>query len=583
MKKFVLGLLAGFLLAGLAGVILVFALMRLGDRKPSIPDRAALTLRLEGAMPERAPVDIPLPFFESASPMTVVEFWDLMRRAERDDRIKAIWLEPRSLAVGWAKLQEMHAALTNFKRSGKPLVAYLRNPGAREFYLATAAGNIYMAREDLLDLKGLRAEFLFFRKALDRFGVEFEVERAGKYKDAADAFTRTSLSPESREAMGGVLDQIYGDLVRRIAEGRKLEPGVVRSLIDEGPFLARRAEESRLVTALLFEDEAMNALREQAGDKTLSRLSHRDYLRIARASWATGGRQRVALIVGEGTILRGGAGQWGDDSALWSRTFSRLLDQVAEDDTLKGAILRIDSPGGDAIASDEILHAARRLGKKKPLVISMSDVAASGGYYIAMTGDPVVAWPNTITGSIGVIYGKLHLGRLYGKIGIDTELLTRGRNAAIDTDTRPLTAAGREKLREGIAATYDSFLDRVAEGRNRPKEEIEPLAQGRVWMGSDAREHGLVDHLGGLDRALELLREKAGIAADERLSIIVYPSRTTILDQIFSRSTEAAVADDTIFGRRFDTEIRNALGGVDLRLLRQGGLMRLAPYAIRVR
>jgi protease-4 len=581
MKKFLIGVVAGLLLAGLAGVIVIFALLRLGSAKPSIPESAAMVLRLEGALPERAPLEIPLPWAESSSPATVVELWGLLNRAGKDERVKAIFLQPRGLMAGWAKLQEIHAALEEFKKSGKPVVAYLRNPGAREYYLATAADAVYMSREDLLDLKGLRAEFLFFRKALDKFGIQLEVERQGRYKDAADAFTRTSLAPESREAMDAVLDQIYGDMVRRISAGRRMAPEAVSALLDDGPFLAKPAEKHGFVDGLKFEDEAFDELNNRVKEQNLARISHRDYLRMMRESFPRGRRARIAFITGEGTILRGEEAHFGDGSALWSGSFSKLLDQVARDQTIKGAILRIDSPGGDAAASDEILHAARRLSRKKPLVISMSDVAASGGYYIAMTGDPVIAWPNTITGSIGVIYGKLNLAGLYGKIGIDSEILKRGRNAAIDSEIQPLSASGREKLKEGIASAYDSFLERVAEGRKRDKSEIESLAQGRVWVGSDAKHKGLVDELGGLERALSLVRERAGIAAADQVEIVVYPRRKNILEQLFAASGELAQSGETAFARDLQKEVQETLG-VDWRLLREGGLMRIAPFSIRV-
>jgi protease-4 len=581
MKKFLIGVAAGFLLACLAGAIFVFTLVRLGSAKPSIPDSAAIVLRLEGVLPERAPVQIPLPWAESRSPIPVVELWELLKRAGKDERVKAIFLQARDVRAGWAKLQEIHAALEGFRKSGKPVVAYLRNPGAREYYLATAADTVYMSREDVLDLKGLRAEFLFFRKALDKFGIELEVERQGRYKDAADGFTRTSLAPESREAMDAVLDQIFGDMVKRIAAGRRMEPQAVSALLDDGPFLARPAEQHGLVDGLKFEDEAFDELKNRTEDETLTRIADRDYLRLMRTALPRGRRARIAFITAEGTILRGEGGHFADGSALWSGSFSRLLDQVGGDRTIKGVVLRIDSPGGDAVASDEILHAARRLSRKKPLVISMSDVAASGGYYIAMTGDPVLAWPNTITGSIGVIYGKLNLAGLYGKIGIDSEILKRGRNATIDSEAQPLSASARQKLREGIASAYDSFLERVAEGRKRDKSEIEGLAQGRVWVGSDAKRKGLVDALGGLEQAFSLVRERAGIGDVEQVEIVVYPRPKNILEQLFAATGELAQADENVFAGELGKEVQDRLG-VDLRLLREGGLMRIAPFAIRI-
>ena len=581
MKKFLIGLVAGFLLAGLAGIIVVLALLRLGERKPVVPDNATLVFRLEGEVVEKPPVRIPLPFLESAAPLTTFDIWDMLRKAEADKRIRAVFLEPRGVQAGWATLEEIHRSLLKLRRAGKPVYAYLRSPGAREYYLATAADRIFLASDDVLYLKGLRAEFLFFRRAMDKLGVELEVERAGKYKDAADSFTRTSLAPESREVIDSILDQVFGDLVSKIAEGRSIPPEQVRRVIDDGPLLARQARDKKLVDDLLFEDQALDALKARARLKEISKVSHREYARVSAAVLGLGGASRIALVAGEGTILRGSTTDLGD-SALWSDSFARLLEEIGNDTAVKGVILRVNSPGGDAVASEDILHAARKLSRKKPLVVSMGDVAASGGYYIAMTGDRVLAYPNTITGSIGVIYGKVNLARLYDKLGFNHEKLLRGKNAAIDSSTVPLSDDGRRKLREGITSTYESFLARVAEGRKRNKEEIEPLAQGRVWIGAQARGNGLVDELGGLDRALAIVREKARISPSERVSVVLYPRRQSILDKIMSTSPAFLLEQEQMASWRLSRQLSEALGGVDLRLFDRPRLLRIAPFAIRI-
>ena len=581
MKKFLIGLVAGFLLAGLAGCIVLLALLRLGERKPSVPESATLVLRLEGEVLEKPPVRYPLPFLESAAPLTTFDLWEMLRKAEADRRIRAVFFEPRGVQAGWATLEEIHRSLLRLRRARKPVYAYLRSPGAREYYLATAADKIFLAADDVLFLKGLRAEFFFLRKAMDKIGVELEVERAGKYKDAADSFTRTSLAPESREVVDAILDQVYGDLVAKIAQGRSMPPDEVRRLIDDGPLLARKARDRKLVDDLLFEDQALDALKAKAGLKEINKVSHREYARLGPAAVGLGGASRIAVVAGEGTILRGGAADLGD-SALWSDSFARLLKEIGDDKTVKGVILRINSPGGDAVASEDILHAARNLSRKKPLVVSMGDVAASGGYYIAMTGDRVLAYPNTITGSIGVIYGKVNLARLYDKLGFTHETLLRGKNAAIDSSAVPLSETGRQKLREGIAATYESFLARVAEGRKRKREEIEALAQGRVWIGAQASGNGLVDELGGLDRAVELVRQKARIPASERVSVVLYPRRQSILDKIMSTNPYSLLDGEELAARKLSRQLSEVLGGVDLRLFEQPRLLRLAPYAIRI-
>jgi len=582
-RKFLIGLVAGLLLAGLSVIILAFAAIKLGDRPPSIPAKGVLVVHLGGEVPERAPVAIPLPWFESQSPLTLHEVWDIFRKAEKDDRIQAIVLEPAGLQVGWARLKELRDSVVRFKRSGKPVIAYLRNPGTREYYLASAADRIYFTREDLLNLKGLRAELTYYRRTLDKLGVEMELEHAGKYKDAGDSFTRTAMSPETREVLNSMLDIIYTDLVETIAKARNKTSAEVRELVDQGPFLAPKAVEFKLIDGLLYEDQVFDQLKTRLkATADLKRISHRDYARVSGLSLGLDGGRSIALVVGEGAITRGGSVQpFGEEEGIRSASFIRLLRQVADDKSVHAAILRINSPGGDAIASDEILEAVRNLSKKKPLVISMSDVAASGGYYIAMTGDPVVSYGNTITGSIGVIYGKPNLRGLYDKLGFNTDVLTRGRFAEIDALYKPMTPVERAKLREGVDFVYRSFLTRVSEGRRKPVGQIEPLAQGRAWMGLQARQNGLVDELGGLDRAIELVRQKSGIPATEKIQIVLYPKRRSLIEQLMKSSEESTI--EILAWRRLQQILRQTGLEPGLDSLLSEGYLKLAPFQIQFR
>ncbi len=579
MKKFLIGLAAGFVLAILTAVVLLLALARLAEPRPTVEAGSTLMVAVTGEIPEKPPIVVPFPAFESKAPLTVRELWTSIRAAAEEPKIEALVLMPAGLRAGWGKLYEIREALKAFKESGKPLIAYLRHPGAREYYLASAADEIYLSPEDLLDLKGLRIEAMYLRKTLEKLGVEVEIEHAGKYKDALDIFTRESMSPATREVLDSILDEMYAHLVGTLAEARGMAPAQVRALLDEGPFLAARAEEAKLVDGLIYEDELFDQIEERLEQEEIRKLNVKSYARYVSAQERSSGRPRIALLVGSGAILRGAGDDFGDEGALWSRKFIRTVRRLREDDSIRGVVLRIDSPGGDAVASDEILRELRLLSEKKPLVVSMSDVAASGGYYIAMTGDPVVAYPATFTGSIGVIYGKANLRGLYDKLGIRKEILKRGRYADIDSDYRPLGPEGRAKLREGIEAVYATFLDRVAEGRKREVDEIRPLAEGRVWLGIQAKNNGLIDELGGLDRALELVKEKAGIAPNERVALVPYPARKTLWEVLFTPEVE------TLFDARFSAalpeDLQPFLGA--LRLLERGGLLRWMPYRLEVR
>jgi len=578
LRKFLLGILCGVILAGIVLVVLAFAAIRTaGERQTvaAVAPGSTLMLRLEGPVGETLGDDMPIPFFESQSPISIVEIWSALRTAAKDDRIKAVALMPRGVGAGWAKLAEIRAAIEGFKKSGKPVYCWLRTPGMREYYLAAAADKIYLAEQDFLDVKGLAAELSFYKGTLGKIGVEVEIEHMGKYKDAGDAFSRDSSTPETREVIDAMLDHIYGTAVQAIAAGRKTTPEAVRALIDQGPFIGPKALKAGLVDGLVYEDQFKDELEKKLGQSELTAVGLRTYVREAASKGGKG--SSVAWIVGSGAITRGHGGAFDDADGIRSEDFVGLLRQAANDEGIKAAIVRVDSPGGDAIASDEILREMKLLARKKPLVISMSDVAASGGYYIAATGDPIVAYPNTITGSIGVVYGKPNLKGLYDKIGLKKEIYQRGKNAAFDSDYGPMTPAARAALREGIAFTYDSFLERVASARKMKVAEVAPLAQGRVWMGAEGKDRKLVDELGGVDKAIEMVKTKAKIGKDEPVRLVPFPPRRNLLSRLFSKSPEAAIES-----RAKVWLTQHGFPTLDA-LTPPTGVLRLMPYRIEIR
>jgi protease IV len=529
MGKFLLGLLAGLLLAAAVGWF-AYAGFPLGG--PRVRDGSILVLRLEGEVSERGasgPVSLGGP---SVSTGSVYGLWRILGRAATDPRIRAVALLPESLSTGWAILAEIRSGLLKCKAAGKPIFAYLRQAGTREYYLATTAARIAMPPEDLLNVKGLRVELLFLRKGLDKLGIEPEIEHIGKYKDAADTLTRSSMTPETREVVESLLDARYRGLTTAISQARKKTEAQTRDLIDNGPFLSSQALQAGLIDALLFEDQFFEEAGRQAGLKDVRKIEAADYDRAT--SDASG--VRIALVLAEGDILRGEGNTWRSNEEIASAPFSRVLREVAGDSSIRGVILRVNSPGGDALASDEILRQARLLSKKKPTVISMSDLAASGGYSISLTGDPILAYPETLTGSIGVIYGKLNLRGLYDKLGVTKEILKRGRFADIDSDYEPLGEAGRKKLREGLESLYASFVKEVADARHKTSDEIDRVAQGRVWLGTQAKDLGLIDELGGMDRAVELVKQRARIAPSEKVRFLIYPKPKRLLDYAWDRA-----------------------------------------------
>jgi protease-4 len=576
MRNFMIGLVVGVVVSGLTALILIFAAVKFvgsfSERPVSVADGSTLVFKLEGEVPEKTTPEIPLPMFQDQAPMTVEQIWGTFRKAAADTRVKGIIFEPRGLDMGWAKMQEIHDEILQFKKSGKPIISFLRSPGAREYYLAAATDKIFLAPEDSLDLKGLRVEAVFIKNTFDKLGIHADVIHAGKYKDAGDMLTQTSMTPETHEVLDQILDQFYGNLIDTIAQGRKKQADAVRAAIDQGPFMANEALGNGLIDAFGYEDQAADDVKIRLKQTELTKLSAKSYSKTPALSG--GVSRRIALVVGEGEITRGSGNSSSDDQGITAAAFIKLLKQVEDDSSIRGVIIRVDSPGGDGVASDDILHEAKNLSKKKPVVISMSDLAASGGYFIAMTGDPIVAYPNTLTGSIGVIFARMSLHGLYDKIGVNKQMLKRGQYADLDSDYAPLTDDQHQKISGQIDAFYKSFVGRVAEGRKKTFDQIEPLAQGRVWLGAQAKQNGLVDELGGLDRAVELVRQRAHIAASDRITLVPFPGKRSVLDVLFGRPDEAEA---------LESKLEQVLGKLPISALAKGGFLKLMPYSISVK
>jgi protease IV len=580
MGKFLLGLLTGAILVVIVLVIGAFAVASLRAKPASIADGSTLILHLQGDIPESPGVDISsvsLPFLQSRTPVTVENVWSMLRHAAADSRIKAVVFEPEATSPGWAKMQEIRADLEQFRKSGKPLIAYLKAPTAREYYMASACSKIYMSPVDLLDLKGIGFELMYFKNTLDKLGVHVDVEHAGKYKDYGDMFTRTSMSPETNEVMSSLADIIYGDLVNTIAKGRNKDAAAMRAIIDNGPFLAKQAKANGLVDELRYEDEAFGELKTTLRQSELKKITEQEYVNSPALGAA---KDKIAFVVADGTITRGSPGST-SVSGLESETFDKMLGRVANDSTVKGVIVRIDSPGGEVAASDDMWRAMNELHKKKPTVISMSDDAASGGYYMAMSGDPLIAYPGTLTGSIGVVFGKPNLHGLYDKLGITKDYVSRGRFALIESDYTSLTDAERAKLREGIDSDYEDFLAKVAAARRKPVSAIEPIAQGRVWLGAQAKANGLVDELGGIDRALDMVKAKAGIPSGDQVNLALYPPKRSLFDLLLHPNPDAD-ADAMLSGVGL-APLKTAWHDASLRVWMRGGMLRMMPFTIQIR
>ena len=574
MWKFLLGVAVGIVVAVVGSLIIVFAIGRIFAKKqPNVAGDSVLILSLEGELPEAAPVEIPIPFIEPQETPTVRDIWTSLREAATDNRIRALILQPRELAAGWGKLQELRSEVVNFRKSGKPVYAYLRSPGSREYYLASVADKVFLSPDDSLEVKGFLLQEMYFKNTLDKLGVQFQVDHIGKYKDAGDIFTKTGMTPETREVLNQVVDQIYGDFCATVGQGRHKSADEVKTLVDAGPFLASQAKADGLIDALGYEDDVYADLKKKLGVNDLNKAPIKTYFRAA-----PGKGDRIAVLVGEGDIVRGDPdnNSLGSESMISSGGFAKVIRQVRNDSGVKGVILRVNSPGGDSVASDEILHELKLLSGAKPLVVSMSDYAASGGYFISMTGDPVVSYPDTITGSIGVLYLRPNLHGLYDKLGIQEDAISRGKMANLDSVGEPLSNEAQQKLHESIAATYRSFVGKVAQARKKNYDQIDAIGQGRVWMGEQARQNGLVDDLGGFDRAIALVRAKAHLSAGGETNLVLYPPRRSVFE-ILSNSSP-----DAIESFAAERKIRNAVRELPSRTLLEGGMLKILPMQFRI-
>lgn len=442
-----------------------------------------------------------------------------VRTAAEDDAIRGLLLHVPALEWDWAQVSELRDAVAAFREQGKPVHATLDGVGEREYLLASAADQISMPGHAHLWFDGLAATATFFKGTYDKLDIRPNFAHVGRYKSAVESYTRESQSTEAREALEAVLDDTYRCLVDSVASARGLSPDSVRSIVDAGPYLAPGALACGLIDRLASREEADSLAHEASGTEREIELERYRSLKREPSS-----APRVALVVAEGTIVPGRSRDdgWRGRSA-GARSLIQVLGELAEDDAIEAVLLRVNSPGGSADASEDIWRALERVRRRKPVVVSMSGVAASGGYYIACASDAVVAHPMTLTGSIGVFGGKLNVLGLYRKLGANVEVLTRGKRAAILSPFSDFTPDEAAVYEQQLRSFYDLFLTRVCDRTGLGRAEADSLAQGRVWTGASAHQAGLVDALGGIGRALDLLRDKLELDRSAPLSLEAYP------------------------------------------------------------
>ncbi len=520
-------------------IILAIAISAMGlvamalfvGREPQVVTNSTLVLKIGGDLQETEPGGVIGQFFEA--PPTVHSLVDALRKARVDKRVSSVIIRPTDAAALWGKIQEVRDAILDFRRSGKPIIGYLEYGGEQEFYLASACDKVYLLPTATLDLTGMASYELFLRGTLDKIGAYPDTLHIGEYKTASNTFTEHTFTPAHREMAESLNADLYNQLIRGIATGRHKSEKDVRALVDHGPFLPEDAVRAGLIDDVAYEDELDDKVQLSTGKVNF--LNESEYRHVPPTSLGLNRGPRIAVIYATGVIASGESNYDSPSGqVVGSETMVDSLRKARADSSIKAIVMRIDSPGGSAIASDVIWREVVLTKNVKPVIASMSDVAASGGYYIAMPAHAIVAEPATLTGSIGVVMLKFVIDGTLKKLGMNIEGVTNGRYADLYSPVRAFTTEERAKIQEQMQATYDAFVEKAAQGRNTTPERIDAIGQGRVWTGNQGKQLGLVDELGGLERALVVAKQRAKISPDSEVEIVVYPTKKSFYDLVRS-------------------------------------------------
>lgn len=524
----------GALIALLVFIVILLGLFIIGGfiymqftQEPYVPEKALLKIELSGAIPDTAASRFP---GIGAPALSVQELWYQLQRAAVDDRIKGVLVRISYLETGFAKVDQIGRLLKKFSLSKKPVLAFIVDGGLKEYYLASFADKVTMFKGGMLGISGIGAEALFLKNTLSKLGIQADIYHIGDYKTASNTFKEERMTPAHREATQALIDDVYAAVIDGIAANRRLDAREVKKIVDQSPLPLDEYVKAKMIDGIGYEDELHGSLKAQHPE-----VSFRTYAKTS-APLPFGGAKKIAVIFAAGEINLGRSGGQSllGDAVLGADTLAEQLRQARNNFAVKAVVLRVDSPGGSAVASDVILREAELLAKKKPLVISMSDLAASGGYWISMAAQKILAEPETITGSIGIISGKFVLKGLYDKLGINKELVTTSEFAGMYSDYQPFSERERQKVLAEMGFIYREFLKKVAHNRKLDTDAVEKIARGRVWSGKRALDLGLIDGLGGLNEAVDEAKKLARIPTAEKVGVRVYPQKKSFWEMVLS-------------------------------------------------
>src|SRR6056297_3645242 len=544
--KYTLATIVGVIITGAIFFIILFAsigsMISKQDKTVEIKPNTVLKIELDQVITDRSPQN---PFenfdFSSFKPSQSLGLNDILaniEKAKKDDKIKGIYMDLSSIPAGIATIEEIREALLDFKESEKFIVCYSDNYTQTAYYLGSVADKIYMNPTGRLYMTGLQSQVMFFKEALDKLGVEPQIVRYGKFKSAIEPFTKNEMSPENREQINTYMNSLWDHMAKGISEAREMDVETINELTNN--LTHRKPEEAikhGLLDSLKYKDEILKELKEKSEiDKNDIRfVSLPKYTKTPKIKDYKGlAKDKIAVIYAMGSVVMGE----GEEGTIGSDRISRAIRKARKDSSVKGIVFRVNSGGGSALASDVIWREAKLAAKEKPFIASLGDVAASGGYYIVAPADTIMANPNTITGSIGV-FGLFFNSKelLNEKLGIHVDVAKTHKFADLGSPFRAMRNEERQIIKDEIVQTYETFVNHVAQGRDMKKSEVDEIGQGRVWSGKDAKEIGLIDEFGGLDKSIELAAEAADL---ERYRTVGLPKLKDPFEQLMKNFTGQA-------------------------------------------
>ena len=580
-----------FALFIVAVVAVIFASRTMG--RPEVAENSVLVLSVSGELPDYVAEEPLARAFGIKQTQSFSNLLTQLRKAKVDTRIGAVMLDIDFPGIGWGKADELRDAVKEFKSSGKPVYAYMEIGTNREYYIATAADKIYLPPSGDVYINGFAAEAMFYKGSLDKLGIEADVIQIGpKYKNAPDRYTKKEMGEGQREVINALLDEYFTRFTAAIAESRKKSVEDVKALVDGAPYNANQAKSLGLIDDALYRDQVDNDLKAKLGykdDDKLRTIGGGEYREIPSDSLGLNKGEKVAVIYASGAINvgRSSGGPLSGDM-VGSDTLVEAINDAADDKSIKAIVLRVDSPGGSALASDLMWHAIENAKAKKPFVVSMADVAASGGYYIACNANKIVAEPSTVTGSIGVFMGKPVVKGLYDWLGITNEYVMRGRNAGIFRETEKWTPEERAKMEAQTNSIYfDNFVPKVAKGRNKTAEDVNSIAQGRVWTGTQAKANGLIDEFGGLEKAIDIAKELATLPLDKDVKRVLFPAPRPLLETLFGNDDKSQTKEEmaqTALLASLPADIRRAFRfAAMMDKMQRGEAMLMMPFELEIK